>query len=194
MRRVFLTFIILIMTSGIASAGPFDLVAKSGMKGGEIAHIQLMLFSLGHHDSSIDGVFGHDTERSVKKFQKTQGMPEDGIITKKIMNRIKSQAAKHGSKEPAKFSRKMTVEATAYTTEDPGCGLYTFRGNRLRKGLIAVDPRVIPLGTKLYIPGYGYAVADDTGGAIKGNKIDLGYESRSEAFKFGRRTLTIYVL
>lgn len=194
MKKAFLTFIILIMTSNTVWAGPFDLIAKNGMRGGEIAHIQLMLFELGHHKGSIDGVFGHDTEKSVKSFQKKQGIPEDGIITQKLLKRIKTQAAKQSSKEPKAYKSKITVEATAYTTEDPGCGLYTARGNRLRKGLVAVDPRVIPLGTKLYIPGYGYAVADDTGGAIKGNKIDLGYESRSEAIKFGRRTMTIYIL
>jgi hypothetical protein len=46
----------------------------------------------------------------------------------------------------------------------------------LRKGLVAVDPNVIPLGTRLYVPGYGVAVAADTGGGVRGRMIDLGYE------------------
>jgi 3D (Asp-Asp-Asp) domain-containing protein len=60
---------------------------------------------------------------------------------------------------------------------------------------VAVDPKVIPLGTNLYIEGYGYAVAADTGGAIKGNKIDLCFEeSNSELRKFGRKNVTVYIL
>ena len=54
-------------------------------------------------------------------------------------------------------------------------GGMTRSGQMLRKGIVAVDPALIPLGTKLYIPGYGFAVAADTGGGIKGNMIDLGY-------------------
>ena len=61
-------------------------------------------------------------------------------------------------------------------------------------GVVAVDPGVIPLGTRLYIPGYGEAVAADTGGAINGYKIDLCMESYEECMNFGRRTITVYVL
>jgi 3D (Asp-Asp-Asp) domain-containing protein len=67
-------------------------------------------------------------------------------------------------------------------------------------GYVAVDPKVIPLGSKLYITTpsgnivYGMAVAADTGGAIKGNKIDLYYNTYSECVQFGRRTCTVYVL
>ena len=57
---------------------------------------------------------------------------------------------------------------------DPAYGM-TRSGQMLRKGIVAVDPKVIALGTRLYIPGYGFAVAGDTGGGIKGNMIDLGY-------------------
>jgi len=53
---------------------------------------------------------------------------------------------------------------------------------------------VIPFGTKLYIPGYGYGVAADTGGAIKGNKIDLCYESRTEALNWGIKNITVYIV
>lgn len=59
---------------------------------------------------------------------------------------------------------------------------------------IAVDPSVIPLGTKVYIPGYGYAMACDTGGAIKGNKIDLFMNSEAECYSWGRRTVTLHVV
>lgn len=67
-------------------------------------------------------------------------------------------------------------------------------GLRARKGIIAVDPRVIPLGTRIYIPGYGEALAADTGGWIKGNRVDLCFESREECYRYGRRRIKIYLI
>jgi len=67
-------------------------------------------------------------------------------------------------------------------------------GLRARKGIVAVDPRVIPLGTKLYIPGYGEAMAADTGGWIKGSRIDLCFETMVECHSWGRRRIKIYLV
>ncbi len=67
-------------------------------------------------------------------------------------------------------------------------------GLRARKGIVAVDPRVIPLGTKLYIPGYGEAMAADTGGWIKGNRVDLCFETSEECYRWGRRRIRIYLV
>jgi murein DD-endopeptidase MepM/ murein hydrolase activator NlpD/3D (Asp-Asp-Asp) domain-containing protein len=96
----------------------------------------------------------------------------------------------------------MRVEATGYTAGyestgkrpgDPGYGI-TSTGAKAQRGVIAVDPRVIPYGTHMYIPGYGYGVALDTGGAIKGQKIDLFYNTVQEANDWGRRWVTIQLL
>lgn len=73
------------------------------------------------------------------------------------------------------YFRKLHVWATQYDSHCPGCNDWTATGLHQGKGVIAVDPKVIPLGSKLYIPGYGMAVAGDTGGSIKGNIIDLGF-------------------
>lgn len=67
-------------------------------------------------------------------------------------------------------------------------------GLRARKGIIAVDPKVIPLGTRLYIPGYGEALAADTGGWIKGSRVDLCFETLQECFWYGRRKIKIYLV
>ena len=92
------------------------------------------------------------------------------------------------------YSDVMSMEATAYLpTDGSGAGI-TATGIRATYGVVAVDPRVIPLGTKVYIPGYGVALAADTGGAIKGYKIDLCMESYGECMRFGRRNVTVYVL
>ncbi|MBV8725240.1 MAG: 3D domain-containing protein [Candidatus Eremiobacteraeota bacterium] len=86
----------------------------------------------------------------------------------------------------------LTMVATAYTAQCSGCDGMTAIGRRAGYGIVAVDPRVIPLGTRLYIPGYGSAIAGDTGGAIVGNRIDLGFNTLRDALMFGRRSVTVY--
>ena len=80
-----------------------------------------------------------------------------------------------------KYWKKMRVYATHYDSRCPGCNEWTAIGMRAGKGVIAVDPMVIKLRSKVYIPGYGMAVAGDTGGAIKGNVIDLGFDDARTA-------------
>lgn len=80
-----------------------------------------------------------------------------------------------------KYWKKMRVYATHYDSHCLGCDEWTAIGMRAGKGVIAVDPKVIKLRSKVYIPGYGMAVAGDTGGAIKGNIIDLGFEDAKTA-------------
>ena len=93
-----------------------------------------------------------------------------------------------------KYKKTLSMEATAYSggtltamglkpVRDPG-GIST----------IAVDPSVIPLGSKVYIPGYGYAIASDTGGVIKGNIIDLYMNSHDECISWGRRQVTLHIV
>lgn len=74
------------------------------------------------------------------------------------------------------YWKKLRVWATHYDSKCPGCNEWTATGMRAGKGVIAVDPKVIKLGSKVYIPGYGFAVAGDTGGSIRGNIIDLGFD------------------
>jgi 3D (Asp-Asp-Asp) domain-containing protein len=83
---------------------------------------------------------------------------------------------------------RLKVDAVAYYL--PG---NTALGVPVRKGVIAVDPRLIPLGTKLHVPGYGPGLAADVGYAIKGRIIDLWFPSTAKAQKWGRRTVTITV-
>ncbi len=88
----------------------------------------------------------------------------------------------------------LSMLATAYTAQCYGCSGITASGKPAGFGIVAVDPAVIPLGTKMYIPGYGRAVAGDTGGAIHGNRIDLGFETNSAAMRFGSRAVQVYLL
>ena len=89
-----------------------------------------------------------------------------------------------------RYSKKIRCEATAYTHT----GERTCTGIMPYRGVVAVDPRYIPLGTKMYIPGYGMGLAADTGGAIKGHIIDIFVDSESEAYRWGRRNVDVYIL
>ena len=88
----------------------------------------------------------------------------------------------------------ITMEATAYLPTDGGGDGITATGIPARHGVVAVDPNVIPLGTRVYIPGYGEAIAADTGGDIVGNRIDVVLEDYGSAMQFGRRTVDVYIL
>ena len=95
------------------------------------------------------------------------------------------------------YSRAVTCNATAY--DAASCGklphqAITASGMLAQRGVIAVDPTFIPLGTRVYVEGYGYAIAADTGGAIKGNIIDLFMDSTAEALQWGRRNVKVYIL
>lgn len=104
------------------------------------------------------------------------------------------------SGEVLTYTHTMTVEATAYTKTDEGCDDWTATGTLARYGAIAVDPSVIPYGTRMYIVSwdgsviYGYATAEDCGGAINGARVDLYYDTYEECIQFGRRDCIIYFL
>lgn len=94
--------------------------------------------------------------------------------------------------------KEFYVEATAYTPYCAGCSGISAAGINLRNNpdlkIVAVDPRIVPLGSKVWVEGYGYAVAGDTGGAIKGNKIDILVQSKSQANSWGRKKVRMKVL
>ncbi len=135
----------------------------------------------------------------------------DTVVTKEAQNKItlvgtKQRAVttttsygKKVSAEELKGAKCITVKATAYSSDCDG-GARTCLGKVPCYGTVAVDPKVIPLGTKMYITSpdgsyvYGYCFAGDTGGAIKGNKVDLFMNSSSACKSFGRRTMLVYIL
>lgn len=99
--------------------------------------------------------------------------------------------------ETLRFTKAISMTATAYTMGHGGVGAYTATGTAVRRGVVAVDRSVIPLGTKLYIVAnggavYGEAVAEDTG--VRGNRIDLYFDTYQECLQFGRRDCMVYIL
>ena len=109
---------------------------------------------------------------------------------------VSGEAVKEVEKSSATSGYELTVEATAYSYNEAGLTPYTADGTYLpsEPNVIAVDPSVIPLGSIVEIPGYGTFRAADTGGAIKGNRIDVHFVNVGDTYNFGRRTITIRVV
>lgn len=112
--------------------------------------------------------------------------------------KAKTEKLPEEKKEENPGARTFTVTATAYTAQCDGCSGITYTGVNLLKDrqakVIAVDPKVIPLGTKVYVEGYGYATAEDIGGAIKGNRIDIHLPTKKEAYAWGVREVSLTIL
>lgn len=120
---------------------------------------------------------------------------------KETTGQTETQTNTQASSAPVeeKISGKViTVEATAYTASCEGCSGITSTGIDLKENpdakVISVDPTVIPLGSKVYVEGYGYATAADTGGAIKGNKIDVFVPNHADAVQFGRKKVKVTII
>lgn len=110
------------------------------------------------------------------------------------LNNVSSNQSSSSESSDGKYKKTMSMEATAYSG-----GTLTAMGLRPVRdpngiSTIAVDPNVIPLGSKVFIPGYGYAIASDTGGVIKGNIIDLYMNSHEECIAWGRRQVTVHIV
>jgi uncharacterized protein YabE (DUF348 family) len=137
-----------------------------------------------------DGVEGDRTLTS----ERFVSEPVDEVIVVGT-KRASRQVARSGAAAPVPGAgSKLAVVATGYAPGADGVGTRTATGARAGYGVIAVDPSVIPLGTRIYIPGYGYGVAADTGGAVRGARIDLCFDSGSQALAWGRRSVTITIL
>jgi 3D (Asp-Asp-Asp) domain-containing protein len=148
-------------------------------------------------------------ELTTRYVQRDDDPLERQIVVARIVRAPRSKVVLHGIGEYAAFARlaqvgfgatirfagdALRMVATAYTAECSGCSGFAANGMRAGHGVVAVDPRFIPLGSRLFIPGYGKAIAGDTGGAIVGRRIDLGFNSLVDALRFGRRAVTVYVL
>lgn len=127
------------------------------------------------------------------------------LISENVMENATDKIVAVGTKEMTQLVSRGTetgkefyFSSTAYTASCNGCSGKTATGIDLHANpgakIIAVDPSVIPLGTKVYVEGYGYAIAADTGTRIKGNKIDVFFASQSDAYRWGQRTVKIKIL
>ncbi|WP_286184977.1 G5 and 3D domain-containing protein [Bacillus sp. SD075] len=130
------------------------------------------------------------SERVVNKKQ-------DKVVTVGTRTTV-AQASRGVTNVSSSSGKEIYVSSTAYTASCKGCSGVTSTGVDLKSNpgakIIAVDPNVIPMGSKVYVEGYGYAVAADKGGAIKGNRIDVFFSSKNDAYRWGVKRVKIRVL
>ena len=187
-----------------APAEAAHILVKEGMRGAVVQHVQELLIQGGYLEGAADGVAGPKTRAAIERCQAAHGLTVDGICGAATYG-VLSGGAEYdpvalGIHEERAYEvsrgggRALYVSATAYSAHDPGNGSHTATGTLVRRGVIAVDPSVIPLGTHVFIPGYGEAVAEDIGGAIHGQRIDVAFDTHAEALMFGRQELEIFIM
>ncbi|MDQ0856821.1 G5 and 3D domain-containing protein [Bacillus sp. V2I10] len=167
-------------------------VIKPGTEGTVAKHFEVMLEN------------GKEVSRKLIK-EETKSESQDRVVVIGTKAAPKPVSTASTSSKPETVSRsndsvakEFYVTSTAYTAHCNGCSGTTATGVDLRANptakVIAVDPSVIPLGSKVYVEGYGYAIASDTGGAIKGKKIDVFFSDKGAAYRWGRKQVKIKVL
>lgn len=158
---------------------------------------------MGQVTQTATGTPGEKLTRYLVRYEDGKPVSKTAIgadVVKKPVDRVVAIGSRgqYTSRGEHRTRKILKMWATAYEPGPRSCGKYatgrTSCGLKAGYGVVAVDPRVIKLGTKLYIEGYGYALAGDRGRAIKGNKIDLGFPTVREALNFGSRTVIVHVL
>lgn len=144
-----------------------------------------------------------DREQQAKAMEEAQKKAAEEESQKQKQQQVQQTSTKTvdnskaaTSAENVSGSKTLTMSATAYSTEANGMGTYSATGINLKQhpSCVAVDPSVIPLGSIIWVSGYGVSVAGDTGTAIKGNVIDLHFSTVAQSMAWGRRTVTVKIL
>lgn len=141
-----------------------------------------------------------DREQQAKAMEEAQKKAAEEEAQKQQVQQTSTKTVDNSkaatSAENVSGSKTLTMSATAYSTEANGMGTYSATGINLKQhpSCVAVDPSVIPLGSIIWVSGYGVSVAGDTGTAIKGNVIDLHFATVAQSMAWGRRTVTVKIL
>lgn len=157
-------------------------------------------------DSKIDGLkkdLSAKREAEAREERLRQAKANVRVASASTSKPSSSKTTASSSKMPSRgqassAAKEIYMETTGYIALcDSGCSGITATGINLMEHpnakVVAVDPRVIPLGTKVWVEGYGYAIAGDTGGAIKGHRLDLHFATKSQATNWGRRTVRVKI-
>ena len=153
----------------------FEEVVQEGQNGTKETDIKITYFE------------GEEYEKGVVETRINE--PVAKIIRRGIKKVVREKDTPDGK---IRYFLKLKVWATSYDAYCAGCTGKTFLGTPVKQGTIAVDPKVIPLGTRIYVPGYGFGIAEDIGGSIKGKRIDLGFETLSG--QWSAREVEVYLL
>ncbi|PKM78108.1 MAG: hypothetical protein CVU90_03530 [Firmicutes bacterium HGW-Firmicutes-15] len=202
-------FILSLFFTGLLFARSDTAMAASnlswGSRGAEVVQLQNTLNTKGYWCGSADGIFGPNTYQGVTSFQKDAQLIVDGIVgpqTRQALglssNIASGSTVSRSGTATTRAGKVLTMVATAYDgcyeCNKPYYGLPSYIGLPLARGIIAVDPNVIPMGTRLYVEGYGEGIAADQGNAIKGNRLDLFFDTHQQALDYGMKTVTVTIL
>lgn len=174
-------------------------------------HLTLKIPYAVHHQPDPNLAQGkavvHTVGRPGKRVKTIRQLMQDGHAIKTVVASVRrvqpsrAEVIDYGTARPIsrggpvlQFTKVIAMSATAYWPDPAWSSGYTATGLKAQYGIAAVDPTVIPLGTRLYIPGYGFALAADVGGGIKGDRIDLCYNSLAQCETWGLRNVEVYVL
>lgn len=180
----------------------FKIASKTGVSVGDLKSYNNLNGNLIRVGQNL-ALTGENNNNNVVSVSNQQTQTQTPATTQPVNNKTATNKQETNTKPSTNQSvpqsgKTMTVTATAYTPSCAGCSGVTATGINVKANpnmkVIAVDPRVIPLGSKVWVEGYGTAIAGDTGGAIKGHKIDLLMPNNSQANSWGVRTVTIKVL
>jgi 3D (Asp-Asp-Asp) domain-containing protein len=190
---------------------------ESGKKQGVLGAIAAAALAKAQQDYGVPVTAGEDivetvkaaaqqyVERTVQATITEKMAPYQSIVDRlgllqQLNNKLNPQANKQNSSltgAPEQYKKILDMTATAYApgfADNSIWGDRTYVGSKVQKGVVAVDPSVIPMGTKLWVEGYGYAIADDQGSAIKGNRIDLAFNDFKVASDYGIQNVKVYIL
>lgn len=201
-------FILSLFFTGLFLAKSDTAMAASnlswGSRGAEVVTLQQTLNAKNYWCGSADGIFGAKTYNAVIRFQKDAGLNADGIVGPQTRAALGLNQSAPVSTTPSRDGstayrgKTLTMVATAYDPcyqcNYPYYGAPSYIGLPLGYGIIAVDPKVIPMGTRLYVEGYGEGIAADQGNAIKGNRIDLCFATHQQALDYGIKTVKVTIL
>lgn len=169
-----------------------------GSTGAEVTKVQSVLSSWGYLQTAPNGVFGPKTYAAVVRFQQDNGLPATGTVgtsTRRALGIASPEVSRGATGERG---RTLDMVATGYDNSYecnyPYAGGLSYTGQPLARGIVATDPNVIPMGTRLYVEGYGEAIAADQGNAIRGNRIDLYFDSKWEALNWGMKNIKVTIL
>jgi len=168
-----------------------------GSRGDDVVKLQQTLNNQGYWCGNTDGIFGSKTYSAVIKFQRDHAISTTGTVGPKTSQAL-GLSAKPTAPAPVSRGGTFSVMATGYCGCDkcnyPYGGQPAYNGQALSYGVVAVDPGVIAMNTRLYIEGYGEAIAADQGNAIKGYHIDLYFPSHQQALDWGVRRVNVTIL
>ena len=186
-----------------------DISVDSLVKINDINNADMIIAGNSIHLSTDHSVVTVENNDNVKTYDVSEDevkeveTPEETKVEAEVEEKPEATEPKETEKETVEASETteksgewVTVEATAYSTNQPELSDTTYTGINLHENpnVIAVDPSVIPLGSTVYVPGQGTFIAGDTGSAIKGNRIDVHMTDLNAALQFGRQTMDVQVL